>query len=204
MSEHQYIPFTYGQEDDIEVEIAGAWERIAAAILNNIFTTLAALPLIGGLGFVVWQSFKEYGLADGGWDSLAPSTQTEMVIGWFSHPIFWIGLLVLLIYGIIQCVLMSRSGQSIGKKLLNLKVIKQDGREAGFVGVVLLREIVFNIGCGALVGIFAAFLQMSDALANFLTYLPTLICAIMLFAAVERRTLQDWIAGTIVVKLPKK
>ncbi|MDO4432986.1 MAG: RDD family protein [Alysiella sp.] len=204
MNENHDIPFTYGQEDDIEVELASAWERIAAALLNNIFTFLASLPLIGGLGWAVWQSFQENNLEEISWASLDTPAQTEMVLGWFSHPLFWLGLLILLIYGIVQCVFMSRDGQSIGKKLLNLKVIKQDGSEAGFVGVVLLREIVFNIGCGVLVGIFAALLQMDDAMANALTYAPTLICAIMLFTAAEKRTLQDWIAGTVVVKLPPK
>lgn len=188
--------------NEIEVELAGGWERIGAALLNNVFTMLAGVPAIMGLVFGMLQARERFPVES--WEELSSEEQFEVLSISFSSTWFLLGVLVLVIYTIIQCYLMSRDGQSLGKKMLDLKVIKENGDDAGFVGVVLLREIVFNLGFAVIIGVIGALLSVGDGLANLLGYVPSLICVIMLFATGDKRTLQDWIAGTVVVKLPRQ
>lgn len=195
-------PYEQHNHDDIEVELATGWERIAAALLNNIFILLASLPMIGGI-IAATISVRDNQMPLGDWETLETSQQMEFIGLILSHTWFLLGLLVLIVFGIVQCYYMSRDGQSIGKKLLNIKVIKENGDKAGFVGVVLLREIVFNLGCAIIIGVLTALFTFGSTLEQILGYLPTLICAVMLFIAKDNRTLQDWIAGTVVIKLPR-
>lgn len=191
------------QTEEIEVELAGAWERIGAALLNNVFTMIASIPMWGGVVAGVIQGRDKFNVQDNDFEKLTGEEMLEMFGMIFGNTWFLLGLLVCLVYTVFQCYYMSRDGQSFGKKLLDLKVVKQNGDEAGFVGVVLLREIVFNLGCGIIVGILGALLAFGDTVEQILGYVPTVICIVMLFAAADKRTLQDWIAGTVVVKLPR-
>lgn len=182
----------------IEVEIASAGERIAAYIINNILTIASILvPII-----IFLISAPEISA-----DSDFRLT-TGVIISCF----------IPIVYCIIQIFYMSRDGQSIGKKLLRLKVIKNDGSNTGFIGVVLIREVVFNVLCSIVLAIFAfivgiLFLSSSnnstnntiaELISSSLQLLPMLICLIMLFTAKDKRTLQDLLANTVVVKLPRK
>lgn len=196
---NEYYP---QQTNEIEVELAGGWERIGAALLNNVFGIIAAIPTIGGMVAAVIQGREKFNVENNDFESLKNAQQLEILGSIFSNTWFLLGLLILLVYAIAQCYYMSRDGQSFGKKLLNLKVIKENGDNAGFIGVVLLREIVFNLGCAVILGVLGALLAFGNMVQQLLGYIPTLICAVMLFAAADKRTLQDWIAGTVVVKVP--
>nr|WP_051940519.1 RDD family protein [Stenoxybacter acetivorans] len=108
---------------------------------------------------------------------------------------------------------MSKYGQSIGKRIVGIKVIKSNGKNPGFVGNVLLRECVFYLIIGFVVSIIATvFFNGADTdtiVANlrtmiWLVYMPWLICFGMLYQTkIWRRTLQDYLAGTLVVKAEK-
>lgn len=186
--------------EEIEVELASAWERIGAVLLNGVFLLLSFIPF-----FIALAIFQNGG---------KPS------------PIAFLFLLIPLGLQIYQLVLLSKHGYTLGKKILGIKVIKQDGDEAGFVYAFLLRELVYQFGIGMITGgiymvmmafmfsdITAAKAQNTEAmLAQFvflqgvnqiLNLIPPLVCVIMMFAHSERRTLQDLIASTVVVKLPR-
>lgn len=188
--------------EQLEVELAGGWERIGAALLNNIFSTIAMIPIIVGF-FVGLMNIKD----GDNWNI----DEMQIMLNKFNPLWFLVGLAIFLAYSIWQCVLMSTTGQSLGKKLLNLKVIKSDGSEAGFVGTVLLREVVYMVASAIAVGIVVNLLFMMLTLEdtskemilnNSFSYIPTLICTVMLFTSRDRRTLQDKIANTVVIKLP--
>ena len=188
--------------EQLEVELADGWERIGAALLNNIFSTIAMIPMIVGF-FVGLMNIKD----GDNWNI----DEMQILVDKFSPLWFLVGLAIFLAYSIWQCVLMSTTGQSLGKKLLNLKVIKSDGSEAGFVGAVLLREVVYMVASAIAVGIVVNLLFMMLTLEdtskemilnNSFSYIPTLICTVMLFTSRDRRTLQDKIANTVVIKLP--
>lgn len=193
--------YGYEQSEEMEVELAGGWERIGAVLLNGVFYVLSFIPLI--IALVAFQT-------DG-----KPS------------PMGLLFLLVPLGLQIYQLVLLCKHGYTLGKKLLGIQVVKRDGEVAGFVHAFLLREVVYafaiSMVVGLIYGVMAVFMfpdmvnaannQNNEALLTqyflllgvnqVMSLLPPLICVIMLFAQRERRTLQDMIADTVVIKMPR-
>lgn len=189
------------ETDIVEVELAGSWERIAAVILNYVFLLLSFLPLI-----VAVMSFEEG-------DKGSP----------------WLLLLILppLALQVYQLVLLCQHSYTLGKKMMGIQVVKRDGEPAGFVYAFLLREVVYafavSMAAGVIYMLLALFMfsdmltavetQNSEAFAmqylllmgvnQILNLIPPLICAVMLFTQSERRTLQDMIASTVVIKIPR-
>lgn len=177
-----------GQE--IEVGIAGAGDRILAALLNQLFTFLILLvPFVGLIAFAV----KNEGRI-GGREEIF-----RLLLGMTS---FWVGLAGILAYTVIQIYYMSRDGQSLGKKIMRIRVLKTDGRNPGFVGTVLVREIAWSV----LVAIIAAVIGLAvgengENAINLLAFLANFVLLFMVKR--DRRTLYDILADTVVVKLPK-
>lgn len=187
--------------EEIEVELASAWERIGAVLLNYVFLLLSFIPFF--MALAIFQN------------------------GGKLSPIAFLFLLIPVGLQIYQLVLLSKHGYTLGKKILGIKVIRHNGDEAGFVYAFLLRELVYQFGIGMITGgiymVMAAFM-FSDMTAaaeahnneavlaqtfllmgvnQILNLIPPLVCVIMMFAHSERRTLQDLIASTVVVKLPR-
>ncbi|HEZ0697817.1 TPA: RDD family protein [Neisseria meningitidis] len=177
-----------GQE--IEVGIAGAGDRILAALLNQLFTFLVLLvPFAGLIAFAI----KNEGRIGG----------SEEIFGLlWGMTSFWVGLAGILVYTVVQIYYMSRDGQSLGKKIMRIRVLKTDGRNPSFVGTVLVREIAWSV----LVAIIAAVigLAVGDNGENAINLLAFLANFVLLFMVKrDRRTLYDILADTVVVKLPK-
>ena len=170
---------------EIEVELASAGQRIAAYIINNAIWFV----LMFIMGFV--------------WAALVgkPTKADTVKLG------MWV-IAVSIIYLVIQVILMSRDGQSIGKKIMGIKVIDADGKTAGFVRFFLLREIVFSIVFVVNVIVFSIplniVLDLNGQYQTIPALIMTIICGMMLYFAKDRRTLQDKLANTYVIKLPKK
>lgn len=197
-----HVPFSYEADDDIEVELASPWMRIAAGLINSILLTIAMIPMIIGMMVPIFQLIKE---GEKSLENMSNEQAGELVMQIFGSPWFLGGLLILLAFTIAQCVMMSKSGQSMGKKLLNIKIIRENGDEGGFIHNVLVREIAYNIIISVLG--YTASLPLHtnpDMMVNIISYGAMFICVIMMFAARERRTLQDMLAGTVVVQLPPK
>lgn len=177
-----------GQE--IEVGIAGAGDRILAALLNQLFTFLILLiPFAGLIVFAIKNEGRIVG--------------SEEIVGLLlGMTSFWVGLAGILAYTVIQIYYMSRDGQSLGKKIMRIRVLKTDGRNPGFVGTVLVREIAWSV----LVAIIAAIIGLAvgengENAINLLAFLANFVLLFMVKR--DRRTLYDMMADTVVVKLPK-
>lgn len=177
-----------GQE--IEVGIAGAGDRILAALLNQLFTFLILLvPFAGLIVFAIKNEGRIVG--------------SEEIVGLLlGMTSFWVGLAGILAYTVIQIYYMSRDGQSLGKKIMRIRVLKTDGRNPGFVGTVLVREIAWSV----LVAIIAAVIGLAvgengENAINLLAFLANFVLLFMVKR--DRRTLYDILADTVVVKLPK-
>jgi uncharacterized RDD family membrane protein YckC len=156
-------------ENDGGLELASRWARLGAVMLDGFigfiwftpayvmnFATLAQQPR--GKPMAVWINLAKTGT-------------------WF-----YVGVLGALMILAIDIFLLSRNGQTIGKKLLGIKVVRVDESPVSFVRVFFVRY-VFN---------------------TFLTLIPlvgslySLIDALMIFSE-SRRTVHDRIADTIVV-----
>lgn len=174
---------------EIEVTVAGAGDRILAALLNQLFTFLVLLvPFVGLIAFAI----KNEGRIGSGEEMFG------LLLGTTS---FWVGLAGILAYTVIQIYYMSRDGQSLGKKIMRIRVLKTDGRNPGFVGTVLVREIAWSV----LVAIIAAIIGLiagenGENAINLLAFLANFVLLFMIKR--DRRTLYDMMADTVVVKLP--
>lgn len=175
---------------EIEVGIAGAGDRILAALLNQLFTFLILLvPFAGLIVFAIKNEGRIVG--------------SEEIVGLLlGMTSFWVGLAGILAYTVIQIYYMSRDGQSLGKKIMRIRVLKTDDRNPGFVGTVLVREIAWSV----LVAIIAAIIGLAvgengENAINLLAFLANFVLLFMVKR--DRRTLYDMMADTVVVKLPK-
>ncbi|RRD89287.1 RDD family protein [Conchiformibius steedae] len=178
-------PFSFGQTDEIEVDLASPWARMGAVVLNKLFLVLTFVPAIAAA-------------------SLSGSKGNIFII----IP----SLLIPLVYVIWQLIQYSRHGQTLGKKIVGIRVIREDGSNPGFVGAVLLREVVYSIILTIIALIIILPFGLSTASSSStetvtandaILLMDNLVCVIMMFAARDRRTLQDMLAKTVVIQLPK-
>ena len=191
-------------DDSNELILATAVQRIVAWLINRVIEVVLMIP---AFGLIIVLLFKSGGKLDD-----FENMQTVYA------SLFWgIGLVMLLylIYGVVQVYYMSKFGQSIGKKLMKIRVVRENGDVAGFVHNVLLREFAYGLICSVimmvLMGIFFAVFGLEansgvamamDALLQIVSYVPTIVCFIMLFMeSRQRQTLQDMLAKTYVVQV---
>lgn len=91
------------QTEIVDVHIASPGARVAAYLLNNLFTFLIWLPFIMMVVFTLDESKK-----------LVSESSLFNTPEYFAIT-FFISLAVYLVFGIVQLYYMSRDGQSLGK-----------------------------------------------------------------------------------------
>ena len=89
----------------------------------------------------------------------------------------------LLGFGVYNCVLLHRNAQTLGKKLMRIKIARVDGSRAGLIRIFFLR--------GLPIGILNAI--------PLIGYIFALVDPLMIFRN-DQRCLHDLIADTIVIK----
>lgn len=185
----------YDGDGETEVELASPWRRMGAYIINTLLSIAVFLPIAPAL-FAIWTG------------SAPELNYTSLGMGTLASIVLGLGLLIW------QCIWMTQRGQSVGKRLLGIKVVDLNGNNPGFVGTVLLREVVYGLLVmvfafiiGAVIGVFFGLtgnlegIEAYSTLFDLIGYIPTIVCTIMLFRTQTlRRTLQDYIAKTIVIK----
>lgn len=170
-----------------ELNLAGHGARIGAAFINAFVYFISMMPgaIIGARKMV--EEFPE--MKEGRMPS--PQTIQHMDPGVMLQ-------LVVLMYGgvgvaiVLQAVLISFTGQSLGKLLVGVRVVRLDGGKAGFVRGALLRYVL---------PVFFMFLLICIPIAGPLLLLPMFLIVDLCFMfRADRRCLHDLMAGTIVVK----
>ncbi len=140
---------------------ASRWLRFAARLIDGVIGGLCVSP-----GFVI--------LASAGVFSTPDHPNTALMLGGFAA----MGAILLLLLAV-QIYLLVTRGQTIGKKMLGIKIVNfDDEANPGFVKVFLLRAVV-----NAFIGV-VPFYSLVDACFIFRD---------------DRRCLHDLIAGTKVV-----
>jgi len=225
----------YITENNAKVELASPWQRIAAYLINitiyklilyigmhvynSRFENEYRIPESIGNPFGLWffpdddsiqliHFLLNFIFADGSYDG-----------SYDSFYVFWDILCPIFLFFIWQAVQMSLTGQSIGKKLMKIRVISTSGQSSGFAIIVFNREIIFNVITSIifvlvllLIGIILTELKPTEIISIlffisiFLLFLYKFlfpfICFIMLFIKkTNYRTLQDYLAHTVVVKV---
>jgi uncharacterized RDD family membrane protein YckC len=161
------------------VKDVGGDETIALASRS---ARLGAVMLDGFIGFIWFTPAYVMNFA-----TLAQQARGNPMAVWISLAKtggwFYVGLLGALAVLAIDLFLLARNGQTIGKKLLGIKVVRVDESPVSLSRVFLLRYV----------------------LNTFLTLIPvagplySLVDSLMIFSE-SRRTVHDRIADTIVIK----
>jgi uncharacterized RDD family membrane protein YckC len=155
---------------DEALDLASRSARLGAIIVDSLVAFILFTPAYVTNFAAIAQQSRGNPLAV--WVNLAKTG------GWF-----YVGLLGALVVLAIDLVLLARNGQTIGKKLLGIKVVRVDGSPVSLFRVFFLRYV-----CN-----------------TFLTLIPlfgslySLVDCLMIFGE-SRRTVHDRIADTIVIK----
>ena len=103
-----------------------------------------------------------------------------------------IGFIVGLMVG--QAMLMVNSGQSMGKRIMGIRVIGEDGSEPSLVQYLLLREAAILLPLAIL-------LKFLPLIGGMLSLVVAAACILMMFMEDgNRRTGQDMLAKTLVIR----
>lgn len=148
-----------------DAELASLGERLGAAIIDTIITFIVAVvPII---------------IFYGGWDEYIAAESQESYLFTFVSTGFGF-----LMYVIVNGYLLAKNGQSVGKKILDIKIVRTDGRKASFVRLVAVRVLFENA------------LLLIPVVDIWLW----LINVLFIFRA-SRKCLHDTVADTIVIRI---
>ena len=151
-------------------QLAGRGTRLVAKIIDSVIMGVMWIPFMlgGGIAAVMGSGMEE---------GADPTGMVAALLGSMSIS----GLLTLVLVAV-QIWLLVKDGQTIGKKLTKIRIVKVDtGQNGGFVPNVLMRAVV-------------------HALINSITSgLYGLVDVLFIFRD-DRRCAHDLIAGTTVVR----
>jgi uncharacterized RDD family membrane protein YckC len=166
--------------------------RLLAASIDELILLGIALPaLFGGISLATHAVLLDMPSDPTKIDPALFDTgqlESQIVSGMLSGPGFVITVLALLAWCGITAWLVATNGQTIGKRLVGIKVVRTDGSPASFARIFLLRNVV-------------------NFLPTLLPYIgllyQLLIDPIFIFQD-SRRCLHDMIADTTVVRCVSK
>ncbi|MES2205963.1 MAG: RDD family protein [Pseudomonadota bacterium] len=158
-----------------EFELAGRGTRLVASFLDGlflipiiwIFLALIIFLFFGANGF--WTGFKSWAM----WQSEHSILSTAISC-----------LLGITSYLILNFHLLNKNAQTIGKKIMGIKIVRSDGKQADITRILLYRQLPVTIT--AFIPIVNFIFSLSDHL--------------LIFRA-SRKCLHDNIADTIVIKV---
>lgn len=149
-----------------EADLASRWARLGAAILDSVIMALIVMPVAFSLG--VFESLMENPEA-GAAGLSAQYTVTMALLGTAA-------------FFVVNGYLLATSGQTVGKKLVGIKIVSMEGSLLGFAKLIGLRYLPIWV---------VTYLPMLGGL------LP-LVDAVFIFRS-DKRCIHDLIAGTQVV-----
>lgn len=153
-----------------QLELASPWVRLAAAILDGLIALAINLPLMIVGGFL--KASFEAGL------------RGQQVP--FSLTLMWTGV-GLLVFLVVQTYPLHRWGQTWGKRLAGVQIVRMDGSQADLGQILLKRYLpIWVVG-----------------LVPYLGGLLMLVDSLFIFRE-DRRCVHDLIAGTqVIVRRPQ-
>ncbi|MBX2858435.1 MAG: RDD family protein [Cellvibrionaceae bacterium] len=148
-------------KEEEHAELASRWSRLGAALVDAIIMIPISITLM---------------YFTGGFDVLQTGTEPGIIYN------FMIGIANLIFYMLINGRFLLANGQTLGKKLLNIKIVSVDGKKAELNHLLKRYGFYFFIALFPVVG-------------------PLLSLVNILFVfSKSKRCLHDLVAGTHVVK----
>lgn len=198
-NENMYTSSPFNQiEQKDNLLLATPAQRFCAVFINQMLIGIIFMPLSMHYALFIASIINSDLIKDSNGSS--PVIRSLMISKlqqwWTSTPtqtIIALTIILLLILTIWQIVWMSKYGQSIGKRISNIRVVTTTGDNPGFIRNVLLREILFKL-------LLIAGIVFTFGL-GFLLYILSML--LVFITSIKRRMLQDYLAQTIVVKVDK-
>lgn len=170
-------------DPSVTVELAGRGQRLAAVLIDLVIGLVLYIPA-GVVAFLHWNPSQPWALN-------------------FVNSGATVSLILLLILLIVTIVLVARYGQTIGKRIVGIRVARPDGSKASLGRIFWLRNVANDILGGFiggfLAGLLAVLLHLTGLVPALLGYLYPLADTLAIFGG-SRQCLHDMIANTIVVK----
>jgi len=152
-----------GEEAATGAELASPWIRLLAAFIDGLFIMLFIFPVQYLMG--IYDGFPEH--------MVEPDFITT----------FSIALVGILVYGVINGYMLHKNGQTLGKLICKIKIVRVDFSQASLSRIVFARYL--PITAVGQIPIFGGIVSLVDVL--------------MIFRK-SRQCLHDNIADTVVIK----
>jgi len=160
-------------------ELAERSARLGAAIVDILIVLVCYLPplVVGLQNYVPARGLRNF--ANGG------ATVA--------------GLLILILIAV-TCVLVARNGQTLGKKLIGIKVVRSNGTKATLGRIFWMRNILSNVpGICAYITVLVPGLNAFNVIVAPINFIYLLVDCLLIFGE-SRQCLHDKIADTVVVR----
>ncbi len=161
-------------------ELAERSTRLGAVMLDGLFLAIVETPALFATLRVVFAA------AQNGHPITNPLEIYKVLL--LGNPGLPYTGVLFLIWAATTIAFVARNGQSIGKRIVGIKVVRTDGRRASFWRIFLLRNLVNGIP--SLLGVVVPLLNIAYFLLD----------TLLIFGD-SRQCLHDKIAGTVVVKV---
>lgn len=164
----------------VAFKLASVNKRVLAKIIDILLLWLPSSFIFGQ--FVSPEFVRQYQTIAGQSVMPTPEQQEQLLnlLGTLPSGLFWAVGIYTLLYFVIQAFFLYKSGQSIGKKALKIKIVdEQNGQTPPLTRSFLIRSIVFII-------------------INYFAFFFIIIDFAFIFSE-RRRTLHDRMAKTLVV-----
>lgn len=168
-------------------ELADRGARLLAATFDELILLGISLPMVFGAVPAMVAIISDAGARSVDSDSLSGGLESlptaQLLYAMLTGTGAIISVVALIAWCVITAWLVATYGQSIGKRLVGIKVVRKDGSPASFMRIFLLRNVV-------------------NGLPNLLPYVGWLYQLIdpLLIYQESRQCLHDRIADTIVVR----
>lgn len=170
-------------EPGVAVELAGLEQRLAAFLIDLVIGIASYTPALV-VAYLHWNPSQPW------------------ILNFFNGGTAVSSLLGLIVL-IVTVVFVARYGQTIGKRIVGIRVARPNGSKASLGRIFWLRNVVNDIAGsflgGFLAGLLAAAAHVSGILPILLAYLYPLVDTLAIFGR-SRQCLHDRIANTIVVR----
>jgi uncharacterized RDD family membrane protein YckC len=171
----------------VPADLAERGTRLLAATIDELILLALALPMIfGAVPAVVTALTQSHEPSLDQAESFTDMPDLQQLLSaFFSGPGFMISIVASIAWCVVTLWLVAANGQSIGKRMVGIKVVRTDGSKASLARIVLLRNVVNGL---PLLLPYGWLYQLIDPL---LIYQPSRQCA------------HDRLADTIVVRCIK-